>query len=163
MTNLGFKHFAKRNEIAVAETGVGDRYVLEEMVKHDYQIGGEQSGHIIFRKYATTGDGQLSGAMLASVIKASGKSASEVASVMTVLPQTLVNITATPEMKALLKTDDDIKNVILDAEKQLGERGRVLVRASGTEPLIRVMLEGENIVEIKKLAKKIADVIRTKG
>lgn len=163
MTNLGFKHFAKRNEIAVAETGVGDRYVLEEMVKHDYQIGGEQSGHIIFRKYATTGDGQLSGAMLASVIKASGKSASEVASVMTVLPQTLVNVTATPEMKALLKTDDDIKNVILDAEKQLGERGRVLVRASGTEPLIRVMLEGENIVEIKKLAKKIADVIRTKG
>ena len=163
MTNLGFKHFANRNEIAVAETGVGDRYVLEEMVKHDYQIGGEQSGHIIFRKYATTGDGQLSGAMLASVIKASGKSASEVASVMTVLPQTLVNVTATPEMKALLKTDDDIKNVILDAEKQLGERGRVLVRASGTEPLIRVMLEGENIVEIKKLAKKIADVIRTKG
>ncbi|MEE0808623.1 MAG: phosphoglucosamine mutase, partial [Acutalibacteraceae bacterium] len=118
---------------------------------------------IIFRKYATTGDGQLSGAMLASVIKASGKSASDVASVMTVLPQTLVNVTATPEMKALLKTDDDIKNVILDAEKQLGERGRVLVRASGTEPLIRVMLEGENIVEIKKLAKKIADVIRTKG
>ena len=163
MTNLGFKHFAKKNGISIAETGVGDRYVLEEMVKHNYQIGGEQSGHIIFRKHATTGDGQLSGAMLASVIKSSGKSASEVASVMTVLPQTLVNVTATPEMKALLKTDEDIKKVILDAENQLGERGRVLVRASGTEPLIRVMLEGEDIVEIKKLAKKIADVIKGKN
>ena len=160
MTNLGFKQFAKKNDISIAETGVGDRYVLEEMVKHDYQIGGEQSGHIIFRKYATTGDGQLSGAMLASIVKASGKSASEVASVMTVLPQTLVNVTATPEMKALLKTDKDIIGAIKDAEKQLGERGRVLVRASGTEPLIRVMLEGEDIVEIKKLAKKIAEVIK---
>ena len=163
MTNLGFKQFAKKNDISIAETGVGDRYVLEEMVKHDYQIGGEQSGHIIFRKYATTGDGQLSGAMLASIVKASGKSASEVASVMTVLPQTLVNVTATPEMKALLKTDKDIIGAIKDAEKQLGERGRVLVRASGTEPLIRVMLEGEDIVEIKKLAKKIAEVIKGKN
>lgn len=163
MTNLGFKQFAKKNDISIAETGVGDRYVLEEMVKHDYQIGGEQSGHIIFRKYATTGDGQLSGAMLASIVKASGKSASEVASVMTVLPQTLVNVTATSEMKALLKTDKDIIGAIKDAEKQLGERGRVLVRASGTEPLIRVMLEGEDIVEIKKLAKKIAEVIKGKN
>ena len=102
----------KENGINIEQTKVGDRYVLERMVEIGSNLGGEQSGHIIFRKYATTGDGQLSGAMLASVIKASGKSASEVASVMTVLPQTLVNVTATPEMKALLKTDDDIKNVI---------------------------------------------------
>lgn len=163
MTNLGFKHFAKANGIAVAETAVGDRYVLEEMLKNNYQIGGEQSGHIIFKRFATTGDGQLSGAMLASIIKSSGKSASEIASVMTVLPQTLVNVTASPELKALLKTDADIKKAIADVTKTLGERGRILVRASGTEPLIRVMLEGENIAEIKRLAKSVAEVIKSKA
>ena len=163
MTNLGFKLFAKEYGIKVAETGVGDRYVLEEMVKNNYQIGGEQSGHIIFRRHATTGDGQLSGAMLAAIIKKKGVSASEVASVMTVLPQTLVNVTATPEMKELLKTDKDIKKAIDDVSKNLGEKGRILVRASGTEPLIRVMLEGENIAEIKKYAKSVAEVIKGKG
>lgn len=160
MTNLGFKHFARDNGINVAETAVGDRYVLEEMVKNNYQIGGEQSGHIIFRRYATTGDGQLSGAKLAAVIKQSGKSASEVASVMTVLPQTLININASPELKEKLKTDSEIKKCIADVSKQLGDSGRILVRASGTEPLIRVMLEGENIVQIKKLAKSVAQVIK---
>jgi len=163
MTNLGFKNFAKDNGINVAETAVGDRYVLENMLKNDYQIGGEQSGHIIFKKFATTGDGQLSGAMLASVIKQTGKSASEIASVMTVLPQTLVNVTATPKMKEALKTDKDIEAAIKEVQNSLGERGRILVRASGTEPLIRVMLEGENIAEIKKLAKNVAAVIKEKA
>ncbi len=163
MTNLGFKHFARDNDINIAETTVGDRYVLEEMIKHDYQIGGEQSGHIIFRQFATTGDGQLSGAMFAAILKKTGKSASEVASVMNVLPQTLVNVTAPNELKAKLKTDENIKNAIADVEKQLGERGRILVRASGTEPLIRVMLEGEDIAEIKKLAKYVAKVISSGG
>lgn len=162
MTNLGFKHFAKAHGINVRETAVGDRYVLEDMVKNDYQIGGEQSGHIIFSKHATTGDGQLSGAKLAAIIKKSGKSASEIASVMTVLPQTLLNITASPELKEKLKTDKDIKKVIDDVTKELGDRGRILVRASGTEPLIRVMLEGENIAEIKKMARRVADVIKEK-
>lgn len=163
MTNLGFKNFARDNGIVVKETGVGDRYVLEEMVKNNYQIGGEQSGHIIFRRFATTGDGQLSGAMLASIIKNTGKSASEIASVMTVLPQTLVNVSASPELKGKLKTDDEIKNAIKSASETLGNRGRILVRASGTEPLIRVMLEGENIAEIKKIAKSVAQVIRNKA
>lgn len=163
MTNLGFKHFARDNGINVAETAVGDRYVLENMLKNDYQIGGEQSGHIIFKKFATTGDGQLSGAMLASVIKQTGKSASEIASVMTVLPQTLVNVTATPKMKEALKTDKDIDAAIKEVQNTLGERGRILVRASGTEPLIRVMLEGEDIAEIKKLAKNVASVIKEKA
>lgn len=163
MTNLGFKNFARDNGIVVKETGVGDRYVLEEMVKNNYQIGGEQSGHIIFRRFATTGDGQLSGAMLASIIKNTGKSASEIASVMAVLPQTLVNVTASPELKEKLKTDDEIKNAIKEASETLGNRGRILVRASGTEPLIRVMLEGENIAEIKKIAKSVAQVIRNKA
>ena len=163
MTNLGFKHFAERNGIAVRETKVGDRYVLEEMVKNDYQIGGEQSGHIIFKSFATTGDGQLSGAMLAAILKNSGKSASEVASVMTVLPQTLVNIKASAELKAKLDTDSDIINAIEKVKNTLGDRGRILVRASGTEPLIRVMLEGENIAEIKRLAKEVAAVIEGKA
>lgn len=163
MTNLGFKRFAEANEINVAETKVGDRYVLEEMLKHDYKIGGEQSGHIIFKNYATTGDGQLSGAMLASIMSATGKSASETASVMTVLPQTLVNIKASPELKAKLTDDKDITAAIEDVKRTLGKRGRILVRASGTEPLIRVMLEGENIVEIKRLAKQVAKVIEGKA
>lgn len=163
MTNLGFKMFAKEYGIAVAETTVGDRYVLEEMLKNNYQIGGEQSGHIIFKRYATTGDGQLSGAMLAAIMKKTGKSASELTSVMTVMPQTLVNVTASPELKAKLKTDEDIITSIDNAAKQLGEKGRILVRASGTEPLIRVMIEGENISEIKKLAKSVAAVIEGKA
>ena len=137
--------------------------MLEEMVKHNYKIGGEQSGHIIFKDYATTGDGQLSGAMLASILSSAGKSASETASVMTVLPQTLVNIKASPELKAMLNTDSDILNAIEEVKKALGKRGRILVRASGTEPLIRVMLEGEDIAEIKRLAKQVAKVIEEKA
>ncbi len=163
MTNLGFKQFAERSGINVLETKVGDRYVLEEMLKNDYQIGGEQSGHIIFKRFATTGDGQLSGAMLAAILAKTGKPASEVASVMTVLPQTLVNIKASPELKEKLNTDSDIKTAIESVKKELGKRGRILVRASGTEPLIRVMLEGENIAEIKRLAREVAAVIEGKA
>ena len=162
MTNLGCKIFAKENGINIAETTVGDRYVLEEMLKNDYNIGGEQSGHIIFTDYCTTGDGQLSGAMFASFVHKTGKTASELASIMTTLPQTMINVVATPEMKALLKTDKDILDVIKKTEDILGENGRVLVRASGTEPIIRVMLEGVDILEIKHLAKDIATVIEGK-
>lgn len=163
MTNLGFKQFAERNGINVLETKVGDRYVLEEMLKNDYQIGGEQSGHIIFKRFATTGDGQLSGAMLAAILAKTGRPASEIASVMTVLPQTLVNIKASPELKEKLNTDSDIKTAIEKVKEELGKRGRILVRASGTEPLIRVMLEGENIAEIKRLAREVAAVIEGKA
>lgn len=163
MTNLGFKQFAERNGINVLETKVGDRYVLEEMLKNDYQIGGEQSGHIIFKNFATTGDGQLSGAMLAAILAKTGRPASEIASVMTVLPQTLVNIKASPELKEKLNTDSDIIAEIESVKKELGKRGRILVRASGTEPLIRVMLEGENIAEIKRLAREVAAVIEGKA
>ena len=163
MTNLGFKQFAERNGINVLETKVGDRYVLEEMLKNDYQIGGEQSGHIIFKRFATTGDGQLSGAMLAAILAKTGRPASEIASVMTVLPQTLVNIKASPELKEKLNTDSEIKAAIEKVKEELGKRGRILVRASGTEPLIRVMLEGENIAEIKRLAREVAAVIEGKA
>ena len=163
MSNLGFKQFAKLHGVKVIETKVGDRYVLEEMLRSNYQIGGEQSGHIIFKQFATTGDGQLSGAVLAAVIASSQKSASEVASVMTVLPQTLVNIKASNELKEKLTGDKEIINSIDEVTKLLGDRGRILVRASGTEPLIRVMLEGEDIAEIKRYAKQVAAVIEGKA
>lgn len=163
MTNIGFKKFARENDIDIAETGVGDRYVLENMLKNDYSIGGEQSGHIIFKKYATTGDGQLSGLQFAAAMARTGKKASTLASVMTSYPQVLVNVTVTNDKKELVKTDDDIKNAIKAAENQLGDNGRVLVRASGTEPLIRVMIEGENIVEIDKIANRVADIIKEKA
>ena len=163
MTNIGFKKFARENDIDIAETGVGDRYVLENMLKNDYSIGGEQSGHIIFKKYATTGDGQLSGLQFAAAMARTGKKASTLASVMTSYPQVLVNVTVTNDKKELVKTDDDIKNAIKAAENQLGDNGRILVRASGTEPLIRIMIEGENIVEIDKIANRVADIIKEKA
>ena len=160
MTNLGFKHFARKNGITVKETTVGDRYVLEEMLKCGYNIGGEQSGHIIFKDFANTGDGQLSGAMLASIIKKSGKPASEIASIMTSFPQTLLNIKANDAMKKAIKENKKIIDYIASINDSLKDKGRVLVRASGTEPLIRIMLEGENIGEIKGLANKTADYIK---
>ncbi|MBE6760737.1 MAG: phosphoglucosamine mutase [Ruminococcaceae bacterium] len=163
MTNIGFKQFAKENGINIAQTGVGDRYVLEEMLKNDFVIGGEQSGHIIFKDFATTGDGQLTGVQFASIMAKTGKTASELADVMQVFPQTMVNVSASPELKALLKTDEDIKNAIDSVSKKLGDEGRILVRASGTEPLIRVMLEGKNIKEIAALADSVAAVIKSKG
>ena len=162
MTNIGFKKFAKENDINVAETGVGDRYVLENMLENDYSIGGEQSGHIIFKKYATTGDGQLSGLQFAAAMARTGKSASELASVMTAFPQVLVNVTVKNELKGLIKTDEEIIKSIKDVEAELGDNGRILVRASGTEPLIRVMIEGEDIIQINDLAHKVADVIKEK-
>ncbi len=162
MTNLGFKIFARENDINVAETTVGDRYVLEEMLSKGYKIGGEQSGHIIFKDYATTGDGQLSGAMLAAVMAKTGKTAEQAASIMTSLPQTMINVEATNELKSLLKTDPDIKSAIKDAENVLGDTGRILVRASGTEPVIRIMLEGVDIHLIKRIAEKVASVIEDK-
>lgn len=163
MSNIGFKLFARENGINVAETSVGDRYVLEEMIKKDYSIGGEQSGHIIFRDFATTGDGQLTGVQFASIIARTGKKASELAKVMQVFPQTMINVKATPEMKAALKTDAEIKKSIDSVTERLGENGRILVRASGTEPLIRVMLEGKNIKEIAAMAKEVAAVIESKA
>lgn len=160
MTNIGFKKFARENDIDIAETGVGDRYVLENMLKNDFSIGGEQSGHIIFKKYATTGDGQLSGLQFAVSMARTGKTASELASVMTSYPQVLVNVTADADGKAKFKTDEEIKKTIDGVQKKLGDNGRILVRASGTEPLIRVMLEGEDIVEINNIANSVADIIK---
>ncbi|MDD4699653.1 MAG: phosphoglucosamine mutase [Oscillospiraceae bacterium] len=159
MSNIGFKHFARENGINVIETAVGDRYVLEEMLKNDYSIGGEQSGHIIFKDFATTGDGQLSGVQYAASMIKNKKTASQLASVMESFPQTMINVTADTDGKSKLKTDETIIKSIDNAAKILGEDGRILVRASGTEPLIRVMIEGKDIHLINKLAREVAAVI----
>ena len=159
MTNLGFKMFAKENDIDVVETAVGDRYVLEEMLKNDYQIGGEQSGHIIFKEHATTGDGQLSGVQFASAMARTGLTASQLASIMETYPQVLINVTADAYGKEIFKTNAAIKKMIDDNSAKLGDNGRILVRASGTEPLIRVMVEGKDLHEINRIAREIAKFI----
>lgn len=160
MSNFGFKHFARNNCVKIVETTVGDRYVLEEMQKNDYKIGGEQSGHIIFKDIATTGDGQLTGAMMAAIMKRSAKTASELAEVMETFPQILVNVTADSNAKEVFKNSIEIKEKINSVTKVLGDSGRILVRASGTEPLIRVMIEGKKVSEIKSLAKDVAEFIK---
>lgn len=160
MSNLGFFKFAEKNNIHVEVTKVGDRYVLEEMRKSGHCIGGEQSGHIIYLEHASTGDGELSGVQLLSVVKRSGKSLSELASCMETYPQVLVNIKTTADVKARYADDEAVKAIIADVEKRLDGNGRVLVRASGTEALIRVMLEGKDIDVITDYANEIAEVIR---
>ena len=160
MSNMGFFKFCDDNSIHCEKTAVGDRYVLENMLKNGYNIGGEQSGHIIFLDHSTTGDGQLSALMLLNVIKNSGKSLSALAAEMQVYPQVLVNVTVSAEGKAAYATDEVIKNKIEAVEKELGGDGRVLVRLSGTEPLIRVMLEGRDLDKITALANDIADLVK---
>ena len=160
MSNMGFFKFCEENNINCEKTKVGDRYVLESMLENDYIIGGEQSGHIIFREFATTGDGELSALKLLCIMKESGKKLSELASEMKVFPQVLINVRVSDFGKARFPRDKEIKNAIESAEKELGDTGRVLVRVSGTEPLVRVMLEGKDEEKINVLAQEIAEVIR---
>ena len=159
MSNMGFFKFCEKNGINCVKTKVGDRYVLEEMVKNGYIIGGEQSGHIIFLDYATTGDGQMSAIQVLNVLKSTGKKISELASEMQVYPQVLINVRVSNFGKARLDKDKEVQLAIREASEELGDTGRVLVRVSGTEPLVRVMLEGEDYNQIKSLAESIAKVI----
>ena len=160
MTNFGFGKFCEANGIKYVATKVGDRYVLEEMLLEDYSFGGEQSGHIIFRDFATTGDGQLTAAQLLALIKNSGKKLSELASVMTRYPQTTVNLTVSKEGKLAFFSDSEINAKIEEVKDILGKSGRILVRPSGTEPLIRIMVEGMDTKQIEALANDVADVIK---
>ena len=164
MTNIGFNHFCDENNLNFAATKVGDRYVLEEMLKYGYNFGGEQSGHIIFRDYSTTGDGQLTAVQLLSILKKSGKKLSDLADVMRKFPQVMINVKVDNLGKLKLYTDEEIKNAIdrVKKEFELKNNGRILVRASGTEPLIRVMLEGEDLDKITVLANEIANLIKEK-
>ncbi len=160
MSNMGFFKFCDDNGIHCEKTKVGDRYVLENMLQNDYIIGGEQSGHLIFLEHATTGDGELSALKLLCVMKETGKSLSDLASQMEVFPQVLVNVRVSDFGKARFPRDEEIKKAIEAAEKELGSDGRVLVRVSGTEPLVRVMLEGKDEEKINVLAQEIAEVIK---
>ncbi len=160
MTNMGFNKFCDENGLRFEATKVGDRYVLEEMNLSGYNIGGEQSGHIIFSDFATTGDGQLTAVQLLDIMKRTGKSLSELASIMKRYPQVLLNVKISNEMKPKFYTDRHIKEEIKRINKYLDSRGRILVRVSGTEPLVRVMLEGENYEEISHLAEEAASVVK---
>ncbi|WP_283124928.1 phosphoglucosamine mutase [Angelakisella massiliensis] len=161
MSNYGFFQFAKDNGIDTRATKVGDRYVLETMLREGFVIGGEQSGHIIFSEYMTTGDGQLSAVQLMRAMKDAGASLSDLAKVITIMPQVLVNVEATRDMKAAINDSVELGQVVRRCEQQLEGRGRVLLRPSGTEPLIRVMVEGNDLEEIQQIADTIAGAITT--
>lgn len=159
MSNLGFFKFAKENGINATTTAVGDRYVLERMQKLDYNLGGEQSGHIIFLDEANTGDGQLTGVKLLEVMKKTGKKSSELAACMETYPQVLVNVKITADKKGMWEKNEKIQQAIEMYKEKLGDDGRILVRESGTEPLVRVMLEGKKTGIITEYANNIAKLI----
>ena len=162
MSNLGLDIASKKENIKTIKTKVGDRYVLEEMVKDGYVLGGEQSGHIIFLDYNTTGDGLVTALQVAAIRKRSGKSLSELAGIMKELPQVLVNAKVPNDKKNIYLEDEEIVNEIKRIEETLDGVGRVLIRPSGTEPLVRVMLEGEEQEEIDKMAHGLVDLILSK-
>ncbi|MFJ9645166.1 phosphoglucosamine mutase [Streptomyces sp. NPDC101206] len=159
MSNLGFKLAMESEGIQVVQTGVGDRYVLEAMKEHGYALGGEQSGHVIILDHATTGDGTLTGLMLAARIAATGRSLAELAGVMQRLPQVLINV---PDVdKSRVATSGEVAAAVGDAERELGTTGRVLLRPSGTEPLVRVMVEAADIEQARAVAGRLADAVKT--
>ena len=162
MSNLGLNKYAKSNNINFIQTKVGDRYVLEEMLKNGYNLGGEQSGHVICLDYNPTGDGILTSILLIRAMLEQNKTASEISSIMKAYPQVLVNAKIKNDNKDKYKNDPEIKAEIEKLETEFSGNGRVLIRASGTEPLIRVMIEGENQEYIKEKATKLAKLIEEK-
>ena len=159
MSNLGLKKYCKENNLKFVQTNVGDRYVLENMLENGYNLGGEQSGHIIFLDYNPTGDGILTSLMLTEILLKSKKKASELASVITIYPQVLVNAKVSGDKKYSYMEDEVIKSKIEEIEKEFADSGRVLIRPSGTEPLVRVMIEGENQEVLDKRAHELAKLI----
>ena len=155
MSNIGLVKFCQEKDIDFITTKVGDRFVLERMNLGGFSIGGEQSGHIILRKHATTGDGQLTAVALLSRIKKSGKSLSALASVMKKYPQYITNLEVDNEDKDFFESSNEIHRLIEAAKEQLGENGRLLIRPSGTEPMIRIMAEGEKPDLIKSICEKL--------
>ena len=162
MSNLGLKKFAETQDINFIQTKVGDRYVLEEMLKNDYNLGGEQSGHIILLEYNPTGDGILTSLMLIKSILNQNKKASEAKKIINIYPQVLINAKVLENKKRDYEKDKEIKENIEKLEKEFAGNGRVLIRPSGTEPKVRVMIEGENQEYITKRAKELADLIEKK-
>ena len=162
MSNLGMELSLKARGIQLVKTGVGDRYVLEEMLASGYNFGGEQSGHLIFLDHNTTGDGMLSGIQLLSVMKRRDKSLSDLANAVEILPQVLVNAKVSDDRKFDYDKDEEILSEIARLEAQMAGQGRVLIRTSGTEPLVRVMIEGKDKAAIGAEAVKIARLIEKK-
>ncbi|MFI1431577.1 phosphoglucosamine mutase [Streptomyces lydicus] len=159
MSNLGFKLALEREGIDLVRTAVGDRYVLEEMKAHGFALGGEQSGHVIVLDHATTGDGTLTGLMLAARVAATGRTLGELAGVMERLPQILVNV---PDVdRSRVATSPELTAAVAEAERELGATGRVLLRPSGTEPLVRVMVEAADIEQARAVAERLADVVKS--
>ncbi|MGO1285600.1 MAG: phosphoglucosamine mutase, partial [Brachybacterium sp.] len=158
MSNLGLKIAMKEHGIVLGQTGVGDRYVLEEMNLGGYSIGGEQSGHVIIAEHATTGDGELTALHLLQRMAETGRSARELANVMTRLPQALINVKNIDKAKATI--DRGVSDAIAAAEAELGEHGRVLLRPSGTEPVVRVMVEAPTDEQATEIAERLAGIVR---
>ena len=162
MSNLGLNKYVKENELQLIQTKVGDRYVLEEMLKQGYNIGGEQSGHIILLDYNPTGDGILTSLMLIQTMLEENKKASELASIVKLYPQVLINAKVSSEKKYDYEKNEDIKQAIQKLETEFAGNGRVLIRPSGTEPLVRVMIEGEDQDYITQKAQDIVNLIEEK-
>lgn len=160
MSNMGFSRFCSDNGLNFVSTNVGDRYVLEAMLREGYNFGGEQSGHVIFLDYSTTGDGQLTAAQLLSLVNRRQAKLSSIATLMTKYPQVLINVKVTNEGKLHFFTNQEIKDKIEAVKKELGDDGRILVRLSGTEPLVRVMIEGLDMELITRLANETAELIK---
>ncbi|MER5179607.1 phosphoglucosamine mutase [Streptomyces sp. NPDC002896] len=159
MSNLGFKLAMEREGLFLVQTAVGDRYVLEEMKENGYALGGEQSGHVIVLDHATTGDGTLTGLLLAARVAETGRTLADLAAVMERLPQVLVNV---PDVdKSKVHTSAELTTAVADAERELGATGRVLLRPSGTEPLVRVMVEAADIDQARSVAGRLADVVKS--
>ena len=159
MSNLGLHKYAEKNGLKLEQTQVGDRYVLEKMLKEDYNLGGEQSGHIILLDYNPTGDGILTSIMLIQAVLESNKKASELVDIIKIYPQVLVNAKVDSDKKYDYDKVPEIQEAIKKLEKEFDGNGRILIRPSGTEPLVRVMIEGENQQEITKKAKEMAKLI----
>lgn len=162
MSNIGLKKYMKSIGVGVAETAVGDRYVLECMLEKGYSLGGEQSGHVIFLDQNTTGDGMLTAIQMMNILKSSGKRMSALAGEVPIYPQLLVNVIVENEQKAAAMADADLQAKIREIGARLGDSGRILVRASGTEPLIRIMLEGQDEDELEELAGQTARILKRK-
>jgi phosphoglucosamine mutase len=160
LTNLGFIRFCEDNGLRFSATKVGDRYVLEEMLLEDYSFGGEQSGHLIFRDFATTGDGQLTAVQLLSMLARRREKLSVMARVMEKYPQVMVNVKVSPEGKIAFYSDPRVREATDKAKSELGRDGRIVVRVSGTEPLVRVMAEGRDIEDVRRIAEEAAETIK---
>ena len=159
MTNMGLDIYLKKNGMDIVKTAVGDRYVIEEMLAKGYNLGGEQSGHIIFLDHNTTGDGLLTGLQLVQVMKESNKTMSQLNSLMTNFPQVLVNAKVKNQLKESYLEDEKIRAEIEKIESMFHGEGRVVIRPSGTEPLIRVMIEGKDEKKIRDIANGLAKLI----